>query len=115
MIPRLLTFKGQEVGEKAISYIQGTIRATAERENRNPDIAEAMVDKELVLVKLTDGQIIKLLPEEYAAREEAGEEMEILCAQGKLLTLSTQQALAYGFADGASRNPYRTIGTIRNC
>ena len=94
-----VNIQGQEVGEKAISYIQGTIRATAERENRNPDIAEAMVDKELVLVKLADGQIIKLLPEEYAVREEEGEEMEILCAQGKLLTLSTQQALAYGFAD----------------
>ncbi len=94
-----VNIQGQEVGEKAISYIQGTIRATAERENRNPDIAEAMVDKELVLVKLADGQIIKLLPEEYAAREEDGEEMEILCAQGKLLTLSTQQALEYGFAD----------------
>ena len=91
--------QGQEVGEKAISYIQGTIRATAERENRNPDIAEAMVDKELVLVKLKDGQIIKLLPEEYATREEEGEEMEILCAQGKLLTLSTRQALEYEFAD----------------
>ena len=60
-----VNIQGQEVGEKAISYIQGTIRATAERENRNPDIAEAMVDKELVLVKLTDGRIIKLLPEEY--------------------------------------------------
>jgi membrane-bound serine protease (ClpP class) len=94
-----VNIQGQEVGEKAISYIQGTIRATAERENRNPDIAEAMVDKELVLVKLKDGQIIKLLPEEYATREEEGEEMEILCAQGKLLTLSTRQALEYGFAD----------------
>ena len=94
-----VNIQGQEVGEKAISYIQGTIRATAERENRNPDIAEAMVDKELVLVKLADGQIIKLLPEEYIAREEEGEAMEILCAQGKLLTLSTQQALDYGFAD----------------
>ena len=91
--------QGQEAGEKAISYIQGTIRATAERENRNPDIAEAMVDKELVLVKLADGQIVKLLPEEYATREEEGEEMEILCAQGKLLTLSTRQAREYGFAD----------------
>ena len=96
--------QGQEVGEKAISYIQGTIRATAERENRNPDIAEAMVDKELVLVKLKDGQIIKLLPEEYATREEEGEEMEILCAQGKLLTLSTRQALEYKFADAQAEN-----------
>ena len=99
-----VNIQGEEVGEKAISYIQGTIRATAERENRNPDIAEAMVDKELVLVKLTDGQIVKLLPEEYVTREEAGEEMEILCAQGKLLTLSTKQALEYNFADAQAEN-----------
>ena len=99
-----VNIQGQEVGEKAISYIQGTIRATAERENRNPDIAEAMVDKELVLVKLSDGQIVKLLPEEYAIREEQGEEMEILCAQGKLLTLSTNQALEYNFADAQAEN-----------
>ena len=96
--------QGQEVGEKAISYIQGTIRATAERENRNPDIAEAMVDKELVLVKLADGQIVKLLPEEYISRQEAGEEMEILCAEGKLLTLSTKQALEYDFAEAQAEN-----------
>ena len=94
-----VNIQGDEVGEKAVSYIQGTIRATAERENRNPDIAEAMVDKELVLVRLTDGQIVKLLPEEYTTLLEEGEEMEILCAQGKLLTLSTQQALEYRFAD----------------
>ncbi|MXV74360.1 hypothetical protein F4Z99_08790 [Candidatus Poribacteria bacterium] len=43
-----VNIQGDEVGEKAVSYIQGTIRATAERENRNPDIAEAMVDKELL-------------------------------------------------------------------
>ena len=94
-----VNIQGDEVGEKAVSYIQGTIRATAERENRNPDIAEAMVDKELVLVRLADGQIVKLLPEEYTTLLDEGEEMEILCAQGKLLTLSTQQALEYGFAD----------------
>ena len=102
--------QGQEVGEKAISYIQGTIRATAERENRNPDIAEAMVDKELVLVKLSDGQIVKLLPEEYITREEDGEEMEILCAQGKLLTLSTKQALEYDFADAQAETLTELLG-----
>ena len=109
-----VNIQGQEVGEKAISYIQGTIRATAERENRNPDIAEAMVDKELVLVKLRDGQIIKLLPEEYAEREEAGEEMEILCAQGKLLTLSTKTGTRIRVRRCTGRNPHRIIGTVRD-
>ncbi len=96
--------QGNEAGEKAISYIRATIRATAERQNRNPDIAEAMVDKELVLVRYPDGQIVKLLPEEYIVQEEAGEQMEILCAQGKLLTMTTQQALEYEFVDARAEN-----------
>ena len=67
-----VNIQGQEAGEKAISYIRATIRATAERQNRNPDIAEAMVDKEIVLVRLPDGHIVKLLPEEYIEEVDAG-------------------------------------------
>ena len=103
-----VNLQGEEAGEKALSYIRGTIRATAERQDRNPDIAESMVDKELVLVRLPDGIIVKLLPEEYAVREEAGEKMEILCAQGKLLTLSTKQALEYGFVEAQAE----TLGQL---
>ncbi len=96
--------QGNEAGEKAISYIRATIRATAERQNRNPDIAEAMVDKELILVRYSDGQIVKLLPEEYITESEDGREMEILCAEGKLLTMTTRQALEYEFVDARAEN-----------
>lgn len=99
-----VNIQGQEAGEKAISYIRATIRATAERQNRNPDIAEAMVDKEIVLVRLPDGHIVKLLPEEYLEEVDAGQEMEILCAQGKLLTMTTLEALEYEFADAQAEN-----------
>ncbi|MCY4402667.1 MAG: ATP-dependent Clp protease proteolytic subunit [Candidatus Poribacteria bacterium] len=91
--------RGNEVSEKIVSYIRGTIRSTAERQGRNPDIAEAMVDKRLFLVRLKNGDIIKLRPEEYMNEQDAGTQMEILCAEGELLNLTTRQALDYGFVD----------------
>ncbi len=91
--------RGNEVSEKVVSYIRGTIRSTAERQGRNPDIAEAMVDKRLFLVRLKNGDIIKLRPEEYLNEQDAGTQMEILCAKGELLNMTTRQALDYGFAD----------------
>ena len=91
--------QGNEAGEKIVSDIRGTIRSTAERQNRNPDIAGTMVDKRLFLVRLENGDIIKLRPEEYYNQQAIGTEMEVLCAKGELLTLTTQQALEYGFAE----------------
>lgn len=91
--------QGNEASEKIVSDIRGTIRSTAERQNRNPDIAETMVDKRLFLVRLENGDIIKLRLEEYHNQQAIGTEMEVLCAKGELLTLTTQQALEYGFAE----------------
>ena len=54
-----VSIQGEELSEKAVSYIRGKIRATAERGGRNPDIAAAMVDKRLYLVRLM--QTVKLL------------------------------------------------------
>ena len=41
--------RGVEASEKIVSDLRGTIRSTAERSNRNPDIAETMVDKNYIL------------------------------------------------------------------
>ena len=96
--------QGNEAGEKIVTYIRGTIRSTAERQGRNPDIAEAMVDKRLILVRLENGDIIKLRPEEYFNEQDAGTRMQVLCAEGELLTLTTRQALEYGFVDTQAEN-----------
>lgn len=98
-----VSIQGEELNEKAVSYIRGKIRATAERQGRNPDIAAAMVDKRLYLVRFVDGEIITLREEEYVERKEMGEEMEIIAAggpEGELLTLTTEEALEYNLADG---------------
>ncbi|MDE0088764.1 MAG: hypothetical protein OXU23_23790 [Candidatus Poribacteria bacterium] len=96
--------QGNEAGEKIVSYIRGIIRSTAERQDRNPDIAEAMVDKRVFLVRLENGDIIKLRPEEYLNEQEVGTQMEILCGEGELLNLTTRQALEYGFVDAQAEN-----------
>lgn len=91
--------RGVEASEKIVSDLRGTIRSTAERSNRNPDIAETMVDKKQYLVRLRNGDIIKLRPDEYSAEQKAGTQMEVLVSEGELLTLTTRQALDYGYVE----------------
>ncbi len=89
---------GDELGEKVISYMRGKVRATAERNGRNPDIAEAMVDKSKTLV-LSDGEAEALTRAELAQRREAGKEVTVLSPRGELLTLTTDEALDLGFVE----------------
>lgn len=67
------TGESQPAGEKSVSYLRKEFRATAETRNRPPAFAEAMVDEDVVI----DGVI----------------------AEGKLLTLTTAEALEYKVAE----------------
>lgn len=60
-------------GEKVVSYLRKEFRATAEQRGRPPEIAEAMVDADVAIPGLV--------------------------AEGKLLTLTTWEALAHKIAD----------------
>jgi membrane-bound serine protease (ClpP class) len=84
---------------KTVSYVLGKIRAIAEKQGRNPDVAAAMVDKELVLVKLQDGSVKALTPQEYDHRLKSGERMDVISPQGNVLALSTDRAIELGIAD----------------
>lgn len=66
--------QAQAVGEKMVSYMRAEMRSTAEANGRRGDIAEAMVDREVVI--------------------------EGIVEEGKLLTLDTAQAIKLGMADG---------------
>jgi membrane-bound serine protease (ClpP class) len=68
--------QAEAVGEKMVSYMRAEMRATAEANGRRGDIAEAMVDSEVVIDGIVDA--------------------------GKLLTLDTDQAIKLGIADGRS-------------
>src|SRR5690554_6426371 len=63
-----------QVDEKMTSYMRTEMRATAEARSRRGDVAEAMVDADVVIEGIT--------------------------SKGKLLTLDTTQAIEYGIADG---------------
>ena len=90
---------GEELGEKIVSFIRGKIRATAERNGRNPDIAEAMVDKKKILARIDNNSVEALMPSELRELKDEGRAVEIICHEGELLTLTTEDALRLGFIE----------------
>jgi len=70
--------QAEAVGEKMVSYMRAEMRSTAEANGRRGDIAEAMVDADVVI----DG----------------------IVEAGKLLTLDTDQAIKMGMADAKAAN-----------
>jgi membrane-bound serine protease (ClpP class) len=67
---------GETASEKTVSAVRTTFKATAEARGRDPLVAEAMVDPDVAI----DG----------------------LVAGGELLTLTTNEAVAWGYADGVA-------------
>jgi membrane-bound serine protease (ClpP class) len=67
---------GDTASEKVVSAVRSTFRTTAETRGRDPRVAEAMVDPDVAI----DG----------------------LVERGKLLTLTTTEAQAWGYADGVA-------------
>ncbi len=64
---------GKAAPDKYQSYMRAQMRATAEARNRDPRLAEAMVDQQIAIPGIIE--------------------------EGKVLTLSAQEAYAYGIAD----------------
>jgi membrane-bound serine protease (ClpP class) len=67
---------GETASEKTVSAVRTTFKATAEARGRDPRVAEAMVDPDVAI----DG----------------------LVGRGELLTLTTAEAVAWGYADGVA-------------
>ena len=72
------TAGAQPVEEKTVSYVRKEFRATAESRNRPPLLAEAMVDADVAIAGLVE--------------------------KGKLLTLTTEEALTNKLADARTDN-----------
>lgn len=67
-------FTGEEASEKMISAVRALFAATAEARGRDPKVAEAMVDPDVEIPELVE--------------------------RGKLLTLTSQAALEWGYSEG---------------
>jgi membrane-bound ClpP family serine protease len=89
--------KMEAASEKVNSALRADFANRARFYGRNPYIAEAMVDKDMILV-VRDGKVIKL-DEESQARLNGPTPDLLLSRKGKLLTLDAEQALEYGIAD----------------
>jgi membrane-bound serine protease (ClpP class) len=70
--------EGNVVDEKYQAYMRGIMRSTAEANNRNPEIAEAMV--------------------------QGGGAVPGVIDSGKILTLTTSEAIANGYCEGEAEN-----------
>ncbi len=82
-----VNLEGKKASEKVISYMREEMSSTAEARNRPRRIAEAMVDEDLTVPwVIIDGDTVKLDDVEGSKA-------------GKLITLTTQKALALGIAD----------------
>lgn len=87
----------QTASEKVNSAIRTDFANRAKFFGRNPNIAEAMVDKDLILV-LRHGKIIKL-DNENQIRTSSPDPDILISPKGKLLTLNAEELMNYGVAD----------------
>lgn len=83
--------------EKVNSALRADFASRARFFDRNPYIAEAMVDKDIILV-LRHGQVIKL-DTESQIRWEGTDPDILISSKGKLLTLRADQMLEFNVAD----------------
>ena len=83
---------GNKASEKVISYMREEMASTAESRDRNTIIAKCMVDEELSFTHvIIDDDSVEVT--DLEGRKE-----------GKLITLTTEQALRYKMADGTAEN-----------
>lgn len=83
----------QTASEKMISALRVEFAKTAELYGRNPLIAEAMVDKDKIVV-MRKGEILSLLEDSQILPED-----QIITTKGKLLTLDAKQMMNFSVAD----------------
>lgn len=89
--------KLEEASEKVNSAMRADFASRASFFDRNPLIAEAMVDKNMILV-LRHGKIVKLDNENQIVTSGADADT-VISPKGKLLTLRADQLLEYKVAD----------------
>jgi membrane-bound serine protease (ClpP class) len=70
--------QGEQMPDKYQSYMRSMMRATAEAKNRNPDIAQAMVDPKIDVEGISDS--------------------------GQVLTFTVSEAIEFGFCEGEANS-----------
>lgn len=89
--------KLESASEKVNSAIRADFASRARFFDRNALLAEAMVDKSMILV-MRDGEIVKL-DSESQIRTSGADPDQVISAKDKLLTLNSEELQKYGVAD----------------
>lgn len=87
----------ESASEKINSAIRADFANRARTFGRNTDIAEAMVDKDILLV-MRKGKIVRLDSKDQIRYAEPDPDI-VISPMGKLLTLNSEQMMKYGVAD----------------
>ena len=91
---------GKKGSEKVISFMREEMASTAEKRGRNKEIARGMVDEELNFSHLViNGDTISV--NDIEGRKD-----------GKLISLTTEQAIKYGIADGTAESIEALMDTL---
>jgi membrane-bound serine protease (ClpP class) len=97
----------EAAGEKTVAAVRSQMAALAERNGHPPGIALAMVDVDVELWEAAlDGRVRALTAEELERLEQAGpggtavERRGLISPAGKLLSLTSGEAVRYGLARG---------------
>ncbi len=85
--------KMESASEKINSALRADFASRSRFYDRNPDIAEAMVDKDIILVWRHD-KVMRLASEDDIRKSD-----QVISAKGKLLTLSAKELMKYDVAD----------------
>lgn len=89
--------KMEAASEKVNSALRADFGNRASFWDRDPNVAEAMVDKDIILVK-RHGKVVRLDAEDQI-RKTGPIPDEIISAKGKLLTLNSEQMMNLGVVD----------------
>jgi len=89
--------KMETASEKMVSALRTEFASAASLYGRNPLIAEAMVDKDIVLV-LRKGKIVQLMGDDQIITKGSKPDI-VISSKGKLLTLDTKGLKEYGVSD----------------
>lgn len=103
--PITVTAEGmKELGEKYQTNLRAIFRVNAERNGYPEKLSEAMVTKELEVLRVTleDGKETYLTSDEFdrlSEEEKKGAKTEVIVREGELLTMTSAEAKELGFAD----------------
>jgi len=100
---------GEKTDEKIVSALRARFKALAEEKNHNTALAQAMVDKDIVVLKILLNDQTLIVTEEELNEKIATEEAEVkilttISEEGKLLNLSAKDAKKYSLAKEICEN-----------